>query len=93
MPERAERRAADADVIEESHEQTHWRYAARSRQWSWRAAHVAYAQQSAPEQVPAFRSGVEAVSVEVGVVDKQGQPVRDLGAGRLQRERGGPPGG
>ena len=38
-----------------------------------------YAQQSVPEQTPAFRSGVEAVSVEVGVVDKQGQPVRDLG--------------
>src|SRR3954451_20564438 len=37
-----------------------------------------YAQQSAPEQVPAFRTGVEAVSVDVGVVDKQGQPVRDL---------------
>ena len=39
------------------------------------------AQQSPAEQLPAFRTGVEAVSVEVGVVDRQGQPVRDLRPG------------
>ncbi|HSC26945.1 MAG TPA: VWA domain-containing protein [Vicinamibacterales bacterium] len=33
----------------------------------------------AREQSPAFRSGVELVTVEVGVVDRQGNPVRGLG--------------
>jgi VWFA-related protein len=37
--------------------------------------------QQAPDQLPAFRTGVEVVSIEVGVVDRQGQPVRDLGPG------------
>src|SRR6185503_6169116 len=35
-------------------------------------------QEARPEQTPAFRSGVEAVSVDVGVVDKQGNPLRGL---------------
>jgi VWFA-related protein len=43
--------------------------------WSSNAGTVA--QQIPPEQ-PAFRSGVELVTVEVGVVDKNGRPVRDL---------------
>jgi VWFA-related protein len=30
-------------------------------------------------QAPTFRSGVELVTVDVGVVDRQGQPIRDLG--------------
>ena len=36
------------------------------------------AQQVPAEQTPAFRSGVEAVTVDVGVVDRQGQPMRGL---------------
>jgi len=32
-----------------------------------------------PEQAPTFRSGIEVVSIDVGVVDRQGQPMRDLG--------------
>src|SRR6478672_7187514 len=36
------------------------------------------AQQGGPDQTPAFRSGIEVVTVEVGVVDKQGQPLRGL---------------
>ena len=32
-----------------------------------------------PEQAPTFRSGVEVVSIDVGVVDKQGLPLRGLG--------------
>src|SRR5262245_53362947 len=36
------------------------------------------AQQSQPEQAPSFRSGVEVVSLDVGVVDKQGVPIRGL---------------
>ncbi len=39
----------------------------------------AQAQQPAAEQPPAFRSGVEAVTIDVGVVDKRGVPVRNLG--------------
>ena len=35
----------------------------------------------APQQVPEFRSGVELVTVDVGVVDRQGQPVRGLSPG------------
>jgi VWFA-related protein len=35
------------------------------------------AQQAGP-QTPSFRSGVEVVTVDVGVVDRQGQPVRGL---------------
>jgi VWFA-related protein len=37
------------------------------------------AQQDAP-QAPVFRSGVDLVAVDVGVFDKQGHPVRNLGA-------------
>src|SRR5215218_7528800 len=33
------------------------------------------------DQVPSFRSGVEVVTLEVGVVDRQGVPVRGLVAG------------
>lgn len=36
------------------------------------------ARQTPPEQAPAFRSGVELVTVDVGVVDKQGRPLRGL---------------
>jgi VWFA-related protein len=36
------------------------------------------AQQPRPEQAPSFRSGVEVVSLDVGVVDKQGLPIRGL---------------
>src|SRR5829696_1591370 len=38
------------------------------------------AQQASP-QTPTFRSGVELVTVDVGVVDRQGQPLRGLAAG------------
>ena len=33
---------------------------------------------TATDQTPSFRSGIEVVSVDVGVVDKQGQPLRGL---------------
>jgi VWFA-related protein len=36
------------------------------------------AQQAGPDQTPAFRSGIEVVTVDVGVIDKQGQPLRGL---------------
>ena len=39
------------------------------------------AQQTAPGQVPTFRTGVELVTIDVGVVDRQGQPVTDLKPG------------
>jgi VWFA-related protein len=39
------------------------------------------AQQLDSRQGPAFRSGVELVTVDVGVVDRQGMPVRGLAAG------------
>jgi VWFA-related protein len=32
-----------------------------------------------PEQAPTFRSGIEVVTIDVGVVDRQGQPMRGLG--------------
>ena len=41
---------------------------------------IVSAQQARPNQPPSFRAGVEVVSVDVGVVDKQGQPLRDLTA-------------
>ncbi len=41
---------------------------------------VVSAQQPRVEQAPSFRTGVEVVSVDVGVVDKQGMPVRGLAA-------------
>ncbi len=37
------------------------------------------AQQGGSAQVPAFRSGVELVTIDVGVVDRQGKPMRGLG--------------
>ena len=42
---------------------------------------LAIAQGNDPAQAPAFRSGVELVTVDAGVVDRQGRPVRDLEAG------------
>ena len=45
--------------------------------WSDGAPTVS-AQQPRTEQAPSFRSGVEVVSLDVGVVDKQGVPVRGL---------------
>jgi VWFA-related protein len=39
-----------------------------------------WAQQS-PQPMPAFRTSVELVTVDVGVVDRQGQPIRGLAAG------------
>ncbi|MEO8077348.1 MAG: VWA domain-containing protein [Acidobacteriota bacterium] len=36
------------------------------------------AQQAGQNPLPSFRSGTELVTVDVGVVDKQGQPLRDL---------------
>jgi VWFA-related protein len=38
-------------------------------------------QTTTPGQAPVFRSGVELVTVDVGVVDRQGNPVKGLGAG------------
>ena len=38
------------------------------------------AQQASQDQPPTFRSGVEAVSVDVSVLDRQGLPLRDLTA-------------
>jgi VWFA-related protein len=34
-----------------------------------------------PPQTPVFRSSVEVTSIDVGVVDRQGKPITDLGAG------------
>jgi VWFA-related protein len=47
------------------------------------------AQQPPAGQLPAFRSGVEVVSVDVGVVNKDGQPVHDLGPGDFKVTVGG----
>src|SRR5262245_21573839 len=44
------------------------------------AAPGVLAQQPQPQQAPSFRSGVEVVSLDVGVVDKQGVPIRGLTA-------------
>src|SRR5688500_19028177 len=49
------------------------------------------AQQTGTGQVPAFRSGVELVTVDVGVVDRQGNPLRGLGAGDFSVTVGGQP--
>ena len=38
------------------------------------------AQQAPQNPPPAFRSGVELVTLDVGVIDKQGQPIRNLAA-------------
>lgn len=45
------------------------------------AGHVSWAQQPASDQTAAFRSGVELVTVDVGVVDRQGKPLLGLEAG------------
>ncbi|CAN5891475.1 hypothetical protein BH24ACI4_BH24ACI4_25970 [soil metagenome] len=42
---------------------------------------LAIAQGNDSAQAPTFRSGVELVTVDAGVVDRQGRPVRDLDAG------------
>lgn len=42
-------------------------------------AWVSLRAQTGPGQAPAFRTGVELVTVDVGVVDRQGQPLRGLG--------------
>ena len=38
-------------------------------------------QQAGTDQTPSFRSGVEVVSVDVNVIDRQGRPLRGLTAG------------
>ncbi|MDQ3214073.1 MAG: hypothetical protein M3Q85_15450, partial [Acidobacteriota bacterium] len=47
--------------------------------------------QGRPEQPPAFRAGTEVVSIDVGVVDRRGQPVRGLGPGDFKVTVGGQP--
>src|SRR5687768_8235248 len=54
--------------------------------WCWAALS---AQQ--PPQAPTFRSGVELVSVDVGVVDRQGQPLRGLSSKDFTISVGGQP--
>ena len=49
------------------------------------------AQQAGTDQPAAFRSGVEVVTVDVGVVDKQGQPMRGLTAADFMVTVGGQP--
>ena len=49
------------------------------------------AQQTGTGQVPTFRSGVELVTVDVGVVDRQGNPLRGLGADDFSVTVGGQP--
>src|SRR5687767_10852424 len=44
-----------------------------------------------PGQPPTFRSGIEVVSIDVGVVDRQGQPLRGLGPGDFTVSVGGRP--
>jgi VWFA-related protein len=47
--------------------------------------------QTRPEQTPAFRSGIELVTIDVGVVDRQGNPVRGLASGDFVVTVGGQP--
>jgi VWFA-related protein len=49
------------------------------------------AQQRGSDQAPAFRSGIEAVRVDVGVVDKQGRPLRGLTPADFMVTVGGQP--
>lgn len=44
----------------------------------WGGGPLLVAQQAGPGQTPTFRSGVELVTVDVNVVDRQGQPMRGL---------------
>jgi VWFA-related protein len=44
-----------------------------------------------PEQAPTFRTGIEVVSIDVGVIDKQGHPLRGLGPGDFTVSVGGHP--
>ncbi|MBI4484419.1 MAG: hypothetical protein HY655_00270, partial [Acidobacteria bacterium] len=44
----------------------------------WGGGPLLSAQQAGPEQTPTFRSSVELVTVDVNVVDRQGQPLRGL---------------
>jgi VWFA-related protein len=57
----------------------------------WSGWALLSAQQTGTGQVPAFRSGVELVTVDVGVVDRQGNPLRGLGAGDFSVTVGGQP--
>ena len=43
------------------------------------AGSLVVAQRIGPGQTPSFRSGVEVVTIDVNVIDKQGQPLRGLG--------------
>jgi VWFA-related protein len=49
------------------------------------------AQQAGADQKPSFRSGVEVVTVDVGVVDRQGRPLRGLTPGDFVVTVGGQP--
>ena len=49
------------------------------------------AQQDPSAQVPVFRSGVEAVAVDVGVIDRQGAPLRGLTAADFKVSVAGQP--
>jgi VWFA-related protein len=56
-----------------------------SRGW-WAAALLlgvgpAVTAQQVPEPAPSYKTGIEVVTVDVGVVNRQGQPVRGLGTG------------
>lgn len=50
------------------------------RTWLGLAAVVALAGQSAPQQLPSFRSGVDIIRLDVSVLDKDRRPVRNLKA-------------
>jgi VWFA-related protein len=49
------------------------------------------AQQAGAGQAPSFRSGIEVVTVDVGVVDRQGHPLRGLAPGDFMVTVGGQP--
>ena len=49
------------------------------------------AQQQVPEPPPAFRTGVELVTVDVRVLDRQSQPISGLGTGDFTVTVGGQP--
>lgn len=64
---------------------------------SWAAAGLALALAASPalplraQEPPVFATGVDVVAVDVSVVDKDGRPVRDLGAGDFTMKVGGKP--